>query len=512
MSPPTPAPTSREWLIAVVLTTLSGAVAALALGQPWSPDLDTYHFYNGFALLAGRLDQDIAPAGPASYFNPLLDVFHYLGVRYVHPAAFTAFLGAVQGLNIVLVWAIARRVLGIGPWWISALAALMAACGQNAVALLGDMFGDNTVSIPALAGLLAVLMGGHRPRWLLVAGALGGGAAGVKLTMAGPHLALGAVACWIAWNQRRPWLLVAFAFGSLVGWSLTHGWWSIQLWQRFGNPLFPFFNNIFHSPFLPSGFLHDVRWTPDGLLAWARGPIDAAVGRHEHLQELPFRDARLLAGVLGALVWLIFRLRTGAGRPTGTPAGLLILYWTVGYAAWATVWGYYRYATVLELLAPVVALSALQTAWPRRLGLTASLLAVSLLLTTDVNVWARSTKPPPFGFRPFWYRARLPPEATEPHQLILLPEWKTSYAAAFFPEDAAFISLAYEDMWGPAMEKAIADRIAHHQGPIRVLKPPSADHERVLDAYGLEPAGSCELARFGRGRRLLLCPVARRAP
>ena len=78
---------------------LGCAATAVAPGADRGGDLLNYPFYNGYALLNGRLDQDLAAAGHASYFNPLLDAVHYLGISRLTPMVFTALLGALQGLR-----------------------------------------------------------------------------------------------------------------------------------------------------------------------------------------------------------------------------------------------------------------------------------------------------------------------------------------------------------------------------------------------------------------------------
>jgi hypothetical protein len=37
------------------------------------------------------------------------------------------------------------------------------------------------------------------------------------------------------------------AVGFLAG-AATGGFWFVAMWRRFGNPLFPYFNDVFHSP------------------------------------------------------------------------------------------------------------------------------------------------------------------------------------------------------------------------------------------------------------------------
>src|SRR4029453_6746878 len=104
-------------------------------------------------------------------------------------------------------------------------------------------------------------------RVLLVAGALSGGAAGAKLTAA-----TFAVALYVALLARFPldrstWrerIRQAFWYGIgvLGGLAVTLGPWAFALWQHFDNPVFPYLNNWFQSPW----------WEPGQVLGRAYGP------------------------------------------------------------------------------------------------------------------------------------------------------------------------------------------------------------------------------------------------
>jgi len=497
-----------------MVCTLGCSALGLMGGRQRNADLLNYHLYNGYAFLEGRLDQDLAPAGPYTYLNPLLDAVHYLGYRHVKPIVFVALLAALQGLNVVLVWAIARRVLGAHRPWLAALATLLAATGQNAVSLLGTPFGDNTVSIPALGALL-LLMGANRPgyRRVFLAAVAGSAAVGLKLTMAAPHLGLGALVAWMAWRQRRPGLLVAFGLGSAVGWGLMNGWWALQLWRRFGNPFFPVLNGFFRSPFSVTGWLADPRWPPREILDWLRPPLDAALGVSHRLQEVGFRDPRFL---LAFLAFVPLGLRSLHRTPTAggvadspwPSARDLGIFWLTAYGAWLAVFHYYRYATVLELLAPVLALALLAEAWPRRIAAVAPALALVVLLTTSVSRWA-----PDRGWRPEWFHPRLPAAASEPGQLVLLLDATTSFAVPFFPRETTFVDLAYRAGHGPAMRQAIAERLLLHEGPLRALQRQPA-HGETLGDYGLAVVdGTCAAVRLGpTGGPLQLCRLCRTPP
>ena len=74
----TPLPQRLSWLPPLLICLAIGATASVLMGQDANWDLRNYHLYNPFALLHGRLWRDLMPAGPQSYFNPLLDVPYYV--------------------------------------------------------------------------------------------------------------------------------------------------------------------------------------------------------------------------------------------------------------------------------------------------------------------------------------------------------------------------------------------------------------------------------------------------
>jgi len=502
-----PTPGWRETTLVAAVSLTASAGTSVWLGQDLNGDLLNYHFYNGFAFLEGRLDQDIAPAGPAgSYFNPLLDALHYLGMEHLPPKAFGALLGALQGLNTLLVWAIARTLLGARGIWYAPAAAFLGATGQNAVSLLGTTFGDNTVSIPALAAVLAVV-GVERagPVRLAVAGFLGGAAMGLKLTMIAPQAGLAALVAWMGLRSRQPSLVGAFAVGSLVGWGLTGGWWAAELWSRLGNPVFPFANDVFRSPFGPVQGLQDSRWTARNALDWFSPPVDSAFGIHGRLQEVPMRDARLLSVFVAVVPWLVVQRKRARTGPKASGSELLV-WWAITYGVWLAMFRYYRYATVLEILAPTLVLTLLADVRRDRLRLLAPALVAALLLTTSVGSWWRTGR-----WYPFWFNPRIPPLGGQADQLILLPEESTSFVVPFFPSDAAFIGLQSPSLRGPAMTDSIAARIVSHRGPIHVLLKSWTYEEtdEALRPFGLKVAGPCERVQMGRGWRYRLCPLER---
>src|SRR5215470_11643374 len=181
-------------MVSLTLCTWNALLAVLR-GKDLNWDVLNYHFYNGYALLTGRLDQDLAPAQVQTFFNPLMDLPLYLAIVHLPPVLVGAVYGFVQGLSGVAVWLVGRATLPIEDRrrreWIALGLAFLGGLGTINVGELGGGMGDNLVCIPVLfsmaillqlrrrfeTGPIVVLVG-----WAVVAGAISGAGAGLKIT------------------------------------------------------------------------------------------------------------------------------------------------------------------------------------------------------------------------------------------------------------------------------------------------------------------------------------------
>src|SRR5262245_29477979 len=134
------------WLFVLSTMCTANAILAVLLGKEMNWDLLNYHFYNGYALLHGRLDLDVAPAQVQTFLNPLVDVPLYLAIVSLPPIVVGAVYGFVQGLNGVAVWLIARRLLPIEDnrqrSWIAFGLALLGALGAINLSEVGGSMAD----------------------------------------------------------------------------------------------------------------------------------------------------------------------------------------------------------------------------------------------------------------------------------------------------------------------------------------------------------------------------------
>ena len=218
------------------------------------------------------------------------------------------------------------------------------------------------------------------------------------------------------------------------------------------------------------------------------------------LQEIPFQDACWLLVLLAALAWVGLRLaRRRPPLPTGQQS--LLVYVLVSYVVWGSAFYYYRYAAVLEFLAPLALVVLIHAALPglaRQLTIVATIL---LLGTTSVGSWGR------LGWGERWFNIRLPPQAYEPDSLVLVDSPLSSFLIPYFPEQTRFAGL--EGTGSTRFEDLLAARIAAHRGSLFWLVSRGRPAESTRpDRFGLAVTDDCGVIRTGEGR-WALCRVTR---
>jgi hypothetical protein len=500
---------------------LAQGALSLALGQDLNFDLLNYHYYDGYAFLHGRTFQDVAPAGSQSFQPPLIHAFHYLGIAHLPPRLFGFLLGCLHGLNLPLVAALGLLLLPRDLPRASVLALLAAfagSVGPAAISLLGTTFGDNLVSIPALGALLLLLLSASAERparaaaLALAAGVAAGAATGLKLTMSAYHVGLFAAA-FVLWpSLRLGGRLGPLCLGSLVGFAPTGGFWDLQLWRRFGNPLFPFANGVFRSSYQSLENFRDTRFMARSAYDLLRPFVDTALGRSERLMEIGMRDVRFALLLAAGLVALLFttraRTRGATAGPLARPAAAFAAWWASSYLAWALAFYTYRYAALLESTAPLLLLLLVLPLLPaRRARLAAALLVVAIVATTRVDSWGRRAWQAP------WLGLPVPALGLRPDSLVLMVGQPSAFAIPSFRADSRFVNLTAVERfhaplaWNPLVEQVVRG----HRGPLLLLSNfefSRAECEERARALGLRATERCDGFRNG-ALRFRLCELER---
>jgi hypothetical protein len=390
---------SRANIVAATLfVSLLGGCVSLWLGQDANWDLRNYHLYNGYAALHGRLALDLAPAQMQSYFSPLLDIAQYLLLTGA-PGALSGFLmGVLHGLLFLPAAGIAWCVLDGRKEraWLAPLLALSGLCMGAVLSEFGNTMADNTTALFVLCSVWWVLRmqaGAALPRpghgWLL-AGALIGFAVALKLTNA--IYAVGLAAAVLAgpghWISRfRALLLVTLA--AMVVAVLSVGWWYWQVWQQFGNPLFPQFNALFQSPLAAQGSIGDTRWLPEGFAEHLAWPLLFT------FDPKRISEVSLTSGIWAMLAVAMFLLlarrllgrREGGGGMFAPVLRSLVVFFVVSYLLWQTLFSIHRYLVALELIAPLLLWCACVALRPSPRGMRMGGWAIGVCVLISLAGW-----------------------------------------------------------------------------------------------------------------------------
>ncbi|WP_244608587.1 glycosyltransferase family 87 protein [Bradyrhizobium algeriense] len=524
-------PADRPWqwlafqtrtLVPIVIalgSLLAGAIYTWFVGEDVNWDWLNYHEYNVWAVINYRYGIDALPAGFQTYFNPAV-YFPVYYLRHLLPLPYgLMIIGAVHGLNLLLIYFLVRVLLREAAT-ASAIGAsiLIAAVGPMTLSEVGTSFSDILTALPILAGCVLILSadGSHHGRYVL-AGLLIGAAVGLKLTNA--VYALGAAAAVLV--ASRPLLAtLCLGVGGAVGALASGGAWGLMLWRELGNPIFPLFNAVFQSRELMPTNIMDWQFLPRSMLDALAYPFYWLVGDNRS-SEYPFRDARFAVAtvliVLGIGRGLVTRTDIFTRRDTQ-----FLLFFIVSYAAWLAVFSIQRYAIVLELLcAPLIVLLihrciAATTGSASLRVSSVRMNAVMLAVALAIALWSQ----PGDWFRRPWsnpYNPSISKSLEQPAVYLLLDK-PLAYVAPLLPSQSRFYQIA--DIALPIMPDGKFDRRIrtalenplpggawelHRRGkPIR---------EPLLEQYGMRVDASrpcVEIEGAVLGTAIEVCPLVAR--
>ena len=510
------------WLI---IPPLFGILSVM-LGQDANWDLRNYHYYNPYSFINGRMDFDVLPSQVANFYNPLLYVPFYYAVNLFSPKWVGFLLGWIQGCNFPLLLAITRLMIvskgsGTGSFWkrewvcfgISLIGMLSAAN----ISELGTMFSDNLLSILILSSLWIILylmrhllLSGWRIKLGIVIGAgfLAGAAIGFKQPAA--IYAIGLCAAFFVLKtpfMQRFFLSFFYGIGVLSGIAATGGYWLHEMWVRFKNPLFPYFNLLFQSPMATIGDYRDTQYLPNNIGEAVISPFFFGFAPYE-FSEVAFRDLRiplLYVLLLALLVYKFVQVVSSWPKQQATrtdtvfdsTSRFLLSFGIISYLTWLKMFAIFRYALVIELLAPLAIWLILdrmvRSSIARYAVAGASLLMI--MATLSPADWGR------VSWVDDYFGAKLPViEKPEDTIVIMTGADPTSYLIPLFPKEIRFVRIQ-SYFTGPSShpngyDRLMEDIISIHTGRIYVLY---RSYENIgaisaLDAYGLDlESDSCQV-------------------
>ena len=498
---------SAFWPAVFALCVLAAGFRSIALGQDANWDLKNYHWYNAYALLNGRLGWDIAPAQIQTYYNPIGDLPFWWLVHAVPDTRAVAFLMALPAaIAAFFLLRLLALLFPVGSErgalvWIGVAAAigLTGAAGQST---LGSTMNEWPSAAFVMAALWLAVRSPDSRRAIGLAAFLAGCAMGLKLTYAVFGVAFIAALVFRTGFKSLKWSFPGLLLGSL----LFGGYWAWIMWREFGNPVFPYFNTVFRSPWWePAAFFDRARGAQTAM-QWMFLPFYFGL-KSSLVSEVGFRDYRLATlYVLGT----IFAIKALAVRPKGDPAWIfLIAFALVAYLGWLALFSIYRYLVPLEVLSGVLIVGAVRFLVrdrPMRYAVL-GVLGVLLVGTTRTMSWGRI----PFGHE--YFEVKVPP--VEPRALVIVGYvHPLSYLVPYFPPDARFVSPANNFLLldqRNLLEKRAAETIRDHRGPIYLLEHPERLPQDTWTAerFGLAFDGCENVTAPMSGNDVRLCRLRR---
>lgn len=448
-------------------------IISYTFGKDINWDLKNYHYYNAYAFIENRLSYDIAPAQLQTYFNPILDIPFYILSQHLSSPMIGFIFGLIHGINLVLVfyiyWNITRSENLVKKFLLGVFFVIIAGTGPGFLSELGGTMNDNFISLFILFALLLLILshnnfmsGQMRKGYkkVCVAGLIMGLAAGLKATVLLYAVSSGLfLHLLLPKSSLKNILRTLFVYGSsgMLGFMTSGGFWLWRLYEYYGNPIFPLYNNIFKSSYIaPLPFL-DQRFLPKTLIEYLTWSIASSINSFR-VCEIKFSDLRF---AFYYVILILFLVYTGMNRllkqPVETPipnhqvtfeklvTNYLIAFSISSYVIWMIQFSIYRYLIPLEFLVPLCSVLVLDRVFKdRHLMISVVILSVMLGLYGYQSFdWGRTDWSSPYiKIDSSQYKA------VDGGVVLMLGQAPTAYVIPEFPKSFRFIRLESNFIYG----------------------------------------------------------------
>lgn len=345
---------SKPWL-QCLLFLIGGGLVSMILKFEVIWDFANYHYYNAWAFVEGRFNYDLLVAGLHGFFNPLPELPLYYLIKYFND--YPNIIYFMQGLWFGALGFVCFKIAGLFFCDKRAvfLTVLFGLCGYGVFFQIGTSSNEIMIAFWLLLSLYLLLRiffkksaaGGGL---FFLAGFLAGAAMGLKLTAVIYCVGLGISLILFYRKIPQPLKNISFfALGGLCGLLTFGGFWLWQLWETFGNPLFPFANELFESEFISRENYSDERFIPKNLSEFFLLPFKTRRGEGFDV-VIDFRLA-FLYGVI--LIWLanVFKNRK---VQINVPFAFVCVFVLVSYLIWIFYFGIARYMLPIEILSALI--------------------------------------------------------------------------------------------------------------------------------------------------------------
>ncbi len=436
-----------HFLVLLALILFGGFLACL-LGQDMNGDLLNYHFYNGYAFLHQKTFYNIQAAQLQGYGNPAIDALTYLLITHFPPVFVGMTLGAIQGLNLFLVFEISliifkkyfknHRLL----FSLSLLTALFSTFGAVSISEMGGTMTDNITSIFILTAFFLLLISLKKDllKYSIIlrrfSFMLCGVGAGLKMTNFVYVIALLLASLVIENGLTKRIKNLFYDILSIVSGALiVSGYWCYEVWNHFHNPIFPYYNHLFNSPYFTKINFVDGRWFPKTILDKIFLPFKF-VNYQSVASVVSFRDARFAILYSLIIIYILTKIICALINKkifTKKLNKMQLFFWIfiiASYIIWEIEFSAYRYLLVIELLV-LIAIGDIIFSLIKYKAVSILFFTFVLLFITEYTVpmnWGRDNWQN-FYFGPNLYQQFAGTNGT----ILMAKDWPMSFLIPYLP-------------------------------------------------------------------------------
>jgi hypothetical protein len=345
-------------LAALVLITF--AFRRFLFTQDLNWDLLNYHYYVPSALLSGNYLSDFHPSGIQNFLFPLQDLIHYPFMTLIPGYLATLLLGIMHFSIVIPLWRISKSLSVEISSNLRIFQIVVATTGSMYISEFSTTMGDlfPTILVIWCVSLLIDSTRAFVFRHEVIVGTLLGFALLFKLTMlwAIPLIIILLFGLQISWIRRIRPLLIAFGIFLSVYFV-----WGFNLNRLYGNPIYPFWNEIFQSDFFPAENWREVGFGITNFFDVLRSPLwgvrsaqtifpnlPSGLFPTNASAEAPFLDMRILLSFFALLLFIVSRR---ISKSLSVLQFRFLIAYLAGYFTWVLMFGVQRYALLLECLA-----------------------------------------------------------------------------------------------------------------------------------------------------------------
>jgi hypothetical protein len=422
------------------------------LGQDRNADLINYHLYNAFAFLNNK-NYDFAVAGLQSFFNPLIDLPYYFLITHLKGEIVAFLMGFENGLVFILIYLIGKECLIESKNKKKYLLFLsLAGClTPNFLANLGNSMGDNLIAPLNLLALLLSIKSIKSPNLkvtlLILSGLIIGFSSGLKLTNATFALTIFLSIIFIKKPKRindlKP--ILVFAIAVLIGLAITGGFWYLQLFREYQNPIFPLLNNLFPNPYFENNpFLKGnvtKYFGPKNFIEYIFWPFISSIEYHRFGRGLiHFINWPIIYILIFYALFLKHKNKLQSNFKS-QESFYILSFILLSYIINFTVFKIQRYSVTFEVLTPLAIFILVFETFPNRISWRISksiiLTSIVIVLIGGFGTWGHTSYTHPT------FNASLPITKDPEKTLVILPDLfsPVSWIVTLFNPKIAFFRL-----------------------------------------------------------------------